>query len=97
MYIPTVHPAPSQRLRQFCFQNPGRLDLNRAGNPDRHKESRGRDDDTSVWHGAISERPEDKRLQNEVNCRRPGANRCRLQLISGWLRATSLWVKAMSF
>ncbi|OLE88810.1 MAG: hypothetical protein AUG08_06865 [Acidobacteria bacterium 13_1_20CM_2_55_15] len=64
---------------------------------DRRKESRGRDDDTSVWHGAISERPEDKRLQNEVNCRRPGANRCRLQLISGWLRATSLWVKAMSF
>jgi len=68
-----------------------------AGHPsDRRKESRVCDLDTSVGHGAISERPEDKRFQNEVNRRRPGANRCRLQLISGWLETISLWLKVIS-
>ena len=62
-----------------------------AGPPsDRRKESRVRDLDTAVGHGAISERPEDKRLQNGMNCRRPGVNRCQLQLISGWLETISL-------
>ena len=62
-----------------------------AGPPsDRRKDGRVRDLDTAVGHGAISERPEDKRLQNRMNCRRPGVNRCRLQLISGWLETISL-------
>src|SRR5438552_1195317 len=77
------------------FDGPGtRLSCSRdlgAGPPsDRRKESRVRDRDTAVGHGAISERPEDKRLQNGMNCRRPGVNRCRLQLISGWLETISL-------
>src|SRR5207245_5556319 len=65
-----------------------------AGPPsDRRKESRDRDHDTAAGHGAISERPEHKRLHNGMNCRRPGQERCELQLISGWLETTSLRVK----
>ena|SRR5437762_10733762 len=65
-------------------------DLGAGPASDRRKESRVRDLDTAVGHGAISERPEDKRLQNGMNCRRPRVNRCRLQLISGWLETISL-------
>src|SRR5438876_8476606 len=34
-------------------------------------------------------------FHNGMNCQRPGANGCRLQLISGWLKTTSLSVRVM--
>src|SRR2546422_4244168 len=77
---------PSTALRRFS---------RRRTPSDRREESRVRDDDTSIWHGEISERPEDRRLHNGMHCQRPGANGCRLQLISGWLKTMSLWVRVM--